>query len=249
MDVSVGSVIFVFVAALATAAATGLGALPFAFVDLKGKRWLGLANGIAAGVMFGASASLLVEGAADSITRTAIGAALGVSFVYVVRFAIKRGVEPDVSQLSGANANKALLIVAVMTAHSTAEGFGVGSAFGGGGIFGVVIAVAIAIHNIPEGLAISLVLVPKGASVRSAAGWSIFSSLPQPLLAVPSFLFVEQFRALLPAGLGFAAGAMIWMAARELLPEAVEDAPMRQVAGAVAAAFIAMFTFQFLLIG
>lgn len=248
MEVSLSSTVFVFVAALLTALATGLGALPFAFCEPNGKRWLGRANGIAAGVMLGASVSLLVEAGA-SITRTAIGAALGLASVYAVRVLLRRVGEPDVSQLSGVDARKALLVIAVMTAHSTAEGFGVGAAFGDTGIFGLVIAIAIAIHNIPEGLAISLVLVPKGASVRSAAGWSIFSSLPQPLLAVPSYLFVEEFEALLPAALGFAAGAMLWMVARELLPEAIEQAPKREIAFVVAIAFAAMFTFQFLLVG
>ena len=75
MSVSLGSVIFVFAAASVTALATGLGALPFAFVDVKGKHWLGIANGIAAGVMLGASISLLVEGAGDDLLRTALGAA------------------------------------------------------------------------------------------------------------------------------------------------------------------------------
>jgi zinc transporter ZupT len=249
MDVSLGSMVFVFVAALLTALATGLGALPFAFFELKGTRWLGRANAIAAGVMLGASISLLVEGGGGSVTRTATGAVLGVAFVYVVGVLLKRVGELDVSHLSGAAARQALLIIAVMTVHSAAEGLGIGASFGDTGIFGLVIAIAIAIHNIPEGLAISLVLVPKGASVRSAAGWSIFSSLPQPLLAVPSYLFVEQFQALLPAALGFAAGAMLWMLARELLPEAIEQAPRREVAVIVAIAFAAMFIFQFLLIG
>lgn len=58
-------------------------------------------------------------------------------------------------------------------------------------------------------------------SVRGAAGWSVFSSLPQPLMAVPAFLFVETFQTLLPFGLGFAAGAMLWMVAAELVPDAV----------------------------
>ena len=60
-----------------------------------------------------------------------------------------------------------------MTLHSFTEGVGVGAAFGSGKELGLAIAIAIAVHNIPEGLAISLVLVPRGASVKSAAGWSI----------------------------------------------------------------------------
>src|SRR5262245_14077200 len=199
--------------------------------------------------MLGASIGLLVQAGGDSSAETAIGAALGVAFVHSVRMLLERVGEPDVSQLSGADAAKALLIIAVMTAHSTAEGVGVGAAFGDTGSFGLVIAIAIAIHNIPEGLAISLVLVPRGATVGNAAGWSIFSSLPQPLVAVPAYLFVEQFQALLPAALGFAAGAMLWMLARELLPEAIEQAPKAEVAAVVALAFAAMFTFQFLLVG
>ncbi len=118
--------------------------------------------------------------------------------------------------LRGAEATKALLIVGVMTAHSAAEGIGVGASFGDGHAFGLLIAAAIAVQNVPEGLAISLVLVPLGTRVRTAAAWSIFSSLPQALLAVPAFLFVEQSQAVLPVGLGFAAGAMIWMVGREL---------------------------------
>ena len=111
----------------------------------------------------------------------------------------------------------------------------------------MVIAIAIAIHNVPEGLAISLVLVPRGTSVHAAAGWSIFSSLPQPLLAVPAFLFVDAFSSILPIGLGFAAGAMVWMVIGELLPEALAMAPRRVVAIVGGAAFAFMFGLQRLL--
>jgi zinc transporter, ZIP family len=237
--------LIVFAAAGATALATGLGALPFAFSRFHGDRLLGVSNALAAGVMLGASASLIIEGAGRSLARVALGAAIGAAFVYGMQRLLSRIGTPDLGQLSGSDARKALLIIAVMTAHSAAEGVGVGASFGGGDALGLAITVAIAIHNIPEGVTISLVMVPRGSRVRSAALWSIFTSLPQPLLAVPAFLFVEQFRAILPVGLGFAAGAMVWMVWRELLPETIRQVPQRRVAFAwIAVSFAAMFAFQ-----
>jgi zinc transporter, ZIP family len=150
--------------------------------------------------------------------------------------------------MEGADALRALLIVGVMTVHSFTEGVGVGVAFGGGEALGIAIAIAIAVHNIPEGLAISLVLVPRGASVKSAAGWSVFSSLPQPLMAVPAYLLVATFEPFLAVGLGFAAGAMLWLVARELLPEALRETRLATVATAVVASGAAMMALQLALV-
>jgi ZIP family zinc transporter len=242
--VSGGDVVVVFLAALGTALATGLGALPLLAVRSAGRVMLGATSAAAAGVMLAASFSLAWEGSRQSVGRTAAGIVLGGAFIVVAGRLLRHDRDLSIGALRGGDARKALLIVAVMTVHSAAEGIGVGAAFGKGETLGILIAVAIAVHNIPEGLAISLVLVPRGVSVPKAAGWSVFSSLPQPLLAVPAFLFVEEFDRLLAVGLGFAAGAMIWMVIRELLPEALEAAPLRIVAGACTAAFGAMLLFQ-----
>jgi zinc transporter ZupT len=94
-----------------------------------------------------------------------------------------------------------------------------------------------------------LILVPRGESVRRAAGWSIFSSLPQPLLAVPAFMFVEAFTPFLPVGLGFAGGAMVWMVFSELIPEALEDASSQAVATTVTLSLMVMIGFQWFLRG
>jgi hypothetical protein len=59
-------------------------------------------------------------------------------------------------------------------------------------------------------------------SVLRAAGWSVLSSLVQPLVAVPAFLFVAFFDGLVPAGLGFAGGAMLWMVVAEIVPAALD---------------------------
>jgi len=241
---SAGAATLVFVAALATALATGIGALPFAFRRRGAGGWLGPANAVASGVMLGASAGLVYEGVQRSGARTLLGVLIGGIFVFAASRVLGDSDDRTLGALRGADARKALLIVGVMTVHSAAEGIGVGAAFGDTHVFGLLIALAIALQNIPEGLAISLVLVPRGARVSSAAGWSVFSSLPQPLLAVPAFVFVEQFNALLPAALGFAAGAMVWMVGRQLLPEALAHGPRRTVVVDALLSFGLMFALQ-----
>ncbi len=243
----------VLVAATITAVATGFGALPFLFVQAFDKRWLGVGNALAAGLMLGASLGLIVEGlyledVTYPVLRLIVGAALGVAMVYLAHWALAEHEEEfSIGQVQGADAIKMLMIVGIMTAHSFAEGIGVGVSYGDGHEFGAFISIAIAIHNIPEGLAISLVLIPRGTSVLKASLWSMFSSLPQPLVAVPAFLFVLLFRPLLPIGLGLAAGAMIWMVFRELLPEALESVSAQVAYPAMTVAVVAMMVFQALI--
>lgn len=79
----------------------------------------------------------------------------------------------------------------------------------------------------------------QGAKVREAALWSFLTALPQALVALPSYLFVNYFQACLPIAVGFAAGCMIWMVFSELLPDAIEEAPPSDVAtGATMAALV-----------
>lgn len=233
-------------AAAVTAVATGLGAVPFFFVKNLERRWLSLSNGIAAGLMLGASHGLITEGVVYSMNRVIIGILLGVVAIVAAHELLEEREELEVGALQGADALKAFMIVGVMTAHSFSEGIGVGVSFGGGSELGGLITTAIAVHNIPEGLAISLVLVPRGTPAWRAGWWSIFSSLPQPLMAVPAFLFVTIFEPFLPVGLGFAAGAMIWMVFSELIPDSLEHASSEAVAVTVTLAITAMLLFQHL---
>ncbi len=240
-------VLWVTLAALVTALATGLGALPFVFVGSMSRRWLGISNAIASGFMLSASGALLIEGGIRGVWRTAAGAAIGAVFIYATH-RILGGHELEFGELRGADAMKAVLIIAVMTLHSFSEGVGVGVSYGGGAELGIFITIAIAIHNIPEGLAISLVLVPRGASVRSAAWWSIFSSLPQPIVAAPAYLFVEEFGRFLPVGLGFAGGAMTWLVLAELLPDARRELSTPRLVVWLGGSLLAMSLFQFALL-
>ena len=233
----------VFLYGLITALATGLGALPFAFLRQVSAPTVAWTQAIASGLMLGASFGLILEGTVHGTAETLAGGVLGILFILAGE-RILSGREIELGQLSGKGARQMLLVLAVMTLHSFAEGVAVGVAFGGGEKLALLITAAIAVHNVPEGLAISAVMRPKGRSVAACAGWSVFSSLPQPLMAVPAFLFVDAFRPVLPYGLGFAAGAMVLMVFLELLPEAYEEASKTSVALWVSVTLAAMILFQ-----
>lgn len=242
------SVWTVFAAAMLTAIATGLGALPFVFVRKMSAYWISIANAMAAGLMLAATHSLVAEGIALNPQRLILGIFLGLAGILAARHYLGEGTHIEIASLKGLDARKAFLIIAVMTAHSFAEGVGVGVSFGGSHELSTFITTAIAIHNIPEGLAIALVLVPRGTPVWQAALWGIFTSLPQPIAAVPAFLAVSAFAPLLPIGFGIAAGAMMWMAFAELIPDANKHAPANSTAIAITLAFTAMIAFQYLVL-
>ncbi|QCE12144.1 putative zinc transporter At3g08650 [Vigna unguiculata] len=219
---------------LAMAAATGLGAVPFFFVELD-PQWAGLCNGMAAGVMLAASFDLIQEGQEYGAGNWVVtGILAGGIFIWLCKKFLEQYGEVSMLDLKGADAAKVVLVIGIMTLHSFGEGSGVGVSFAGSKGFtqGLLVTLAIAVHNIPEGLAVSMVLASRGVSPQNAMLWSIITSLPQPIVAVPSFICADAFSKFLPFCTGFAAGCMIWMVIAEVLPDAFKEASASQVASA-----------------
>jgi len=223
-----------------TAVSTGLGAIPFIFITNPGKYYMGLSNAIAGGMMIAASYSLIQEGATFDETEdllglprihglalggVSLGFLFGICFILITKKIMNFFGDPDLESIDIDSAKKMFLIIFVMTLHSLSEGIGIGVSFGGssGMKLGQFISFSLAVHNVPEGLAVALVLTSRKVSTLRAAIWAIFTSLPQPIMAVLAYLFIERFIPLLPAGLGFASGAMFYVAVFELLTEAIED--------------------------
>lgn len=101
--------------------------------------------------------------------RTWIGFAVGVLFILVIKKVLDKYEDADISQISGVSqqsAQKMFLIVIVMTLHSLSEGIGIGVSFGGksGLKLGQFISMSLAVHNIPEGLAVGLVMTARKVS-------------------------------------------------------------------------------------
>ncbi|EMA00330.1 ZIP family metal transporter [Haloferax denitrificans] len=227
---------FVFLAGLVTAIATGLGAIPFFFVSDVSDRWNVALWGIASGIMVSASLfGLVFEGLANGTPlQLGVGMLAGVALVVVAHRVIE-GADVNPKQYEEADFRKLLLILGILTVHSFPEGVAVGVSFadlgldGGVQLFGFVVpllavfmTIAISIHNVPEGLAISIPLRSMNVSNWKLVWWAIFSSLPQPIGAVIAFYFVRIAREFLPFGFGFAAGAMVFLVLTEFIPEALE---------------------------
>ena len=153
------------------------------------------------------------------------GAALGVGAILATKPLLDAwgGSESIFRGMEAADARRALLLCLVMFAHSATEGVSIGVSYTGRHALGRFVALSLAIHNIPEGLVTCLALVPRGVPPHEAALWAVLTSLSQPLLAPLAFSWLLVFRDLLAPGLGFAAGAMAYVAAAELLPEAREQ--------------------------
>ena len=245
----------VFWYAMITAIATGLGAIPFMFIKKITPTVMGVSNAIAAGLMTGASIGLILEAQEYDYMKMIIGMAIGVVFIILTEMLIDyfenhKRAEPAFlinNESYFKNMKGAILLIIVMTAHSAAEGIGLGTSFGGTYKFGLMMTIAIAIHNIPEGLAISASLVGKGVSWWKAALWSIFTSLPQPVFAVPAFLFVYTMKEYLPMGLGFAAGAMLWVVFSDIVPESQENISKARSATIIMIGILGMLYFQHVL--
>ncbi len=229
--------VLVFVAGLLTALATGLGAIPFFVVEDISSRWNVVLWGLASGIMTGASLFGLVrEGLVEgTVVEVGAGAVAGALLVVAAHEVITDH-EFDPKQYEQADYRKLVLILGVLTVHSFPEGVAVGVAFADLGLDGglallgfsipllaVGMTVAISVHNVPEGVAISIPLRAMGVPNWRLVWWSVFSSLPQPVGAVVAFGFVRWARALLPAGFGFAAGAMVYLVASEFVPEALDE--------------------------
>lgn len=224
-------VLIIFAYSLITALACWLGSVPFFFIKNISKKWVGIAQSIAAWLMIAASFGMINEWVNHSLWWVLGWIVIGMLLIMgAKKFVHAREDSMEFGEIKGKSAGQMLLILSVMTIHSWTEWIAMWFAFGPSWKLWLLVALVMAIQNIPEWLAIGSVMVPKWVSPRKAVWWSIFSSLPQPLLAVPAFLFVSMFQPLVSWGLGFAAWAMLWMSFSELLPEAINDTPSEYIA-------------------
>jgi ZIP family zinc transporter len=115
-----------------------------------------------------------------------------------------------------------LLLAIGITIHNLPEGIAIGAGYMHTPKFGVFIAIAIMLHNIPEGIATALPLCSSGVCGWDAFRAALFSGLAEPVGAIGALLFLNTFQSLVPISLAFAGGVMMFITLDELIPTARE---------------------------
>ena len=238
-----------FIATLFTWGVTALGAAAVFLFKRMNKTALDAMLGFAAGVMTAASYFSLLAPAASqaeelgmNVPFTLLAGFLGGGALLMLGGALWR-------RVSGrGGGRRSAMLVASITLHNIPEGLSVGVAFGSlaYGIPGATLASAamlalgIGLQNFPEGLAVSVPLRRDGASRARAFFAGQLSGAVEPLAGVVGAALVLSVRQLLPYMLSFAAGAMIYVAVAELVPESQRDGRGELMAFATLAGFALM---------
>lgn len=184
--------------------------------------------GFAAGVMIAASVWSLIIPAVEmaenqeliSWIPATVGFILGVIFLLITNN-IAEKIETN------KNGKKLNMLLFSVTLHNIPEGMAVGVCFAGflTGNTGIdlleamLLAIGIAIQNIPEGAIISMPLKMGGESKKRAFIYGVLSGIVEPISALITVLLINTIVPLLPYLLSFAAGAMIYVVIEELVPE------------------------------
>ena len=217
---------------------TLLGALMVCFFKEVNKKALNTILGFSAGVMIAASFwSLLLPSIELSEELgyiawglPALGFILGGLFVLLSDKFLDKTLS-DKNSIKKDSLKRSILLVSAITLHNIPEGMSIGVAFGGisSGVSGmtligaIMLAIGIGIQNFPEGAAVSLPLRKEGFSRKKSFFIGQASALVEPISAVIGVILVLAVRSILPILLSFAAGAMITVAARELLTESISE--------------------------
>lgn len=242
-----------FIASLLAGLATFLGALPVFLPIHLTQRRQAIALGFGGGVMLAATAfSLIVPGtdAATSQGASQIDAALimsggvllGTAFLWLSNKYLPH--EHFYKGSEGVNSQKLRriwLFILAITIHNFPEGLAVGVHFGAGNpAQGIPLAIGIGLQNIPEGLVVAVSLVAEGYSALYAVGVSLLTGLVEPIGGLLGASVVAIAKPLLPWGMAFAAGAMLFVISDEIIPESHRQGREQEATIGVMIGFVIM---------
>ena len=248
----IGPVLAALIGGSVAAAATALGALPALFARRIEQRTQDALLGFGAGVMLAASAFSLVlpaitaareQGAGRWGAGLTVGVAilLGAGLIHLLDRVIPH--EHFIKGPEGRSSHRlkrTWLFVFAICLHNLPEGLAIGVGFATDLAQGTALATGIAIQDIPEGLVVAVALIAAGYGRTRAVLVGMASGLIEPVGAVAGASVVVAVPLLLPCGLGFAAGAMLFVVSHEIIPESHRQGHENFATGGLMLGFVLM---------
>ena len=237
--------------------ATGVGALPMIFLKSVSDKILNTMLGGAAGVMLAATSFSLIVPGIEYGNQVWPGygvyiVVFGMLFGAVCLDRIDKWLPHEHFVLGHEGPSSSLkriwLFIIAITIHNFPEGLAVGVGFGSGDIgAGTSLAIGIGIQNMPEGLAVAMPLIGLGYNRWRAIGIATLTGLVEPIGGVLGVAAVTVFNSVLPFGLAFAAGAMLFVISDEIIPETHSKGKSRLATFGVMIGFVVMMALDNLL--
>ena len=236
---------------------TSIGGLGILFLrrDDNPKRaslFIDLGLGFSSGIMIVASFTSLLIPAIDSygVLYPVIGLVIGAFTVHIINSIIPhehmvKGYEGPSIYVKKLKA--AWLVAFAIIIHNLPEGLSIGVATGYSALTGITLGIAIAVQDIPEGLAVSLPIFLTTNSKLKGIFYAFLSGLSEVLIAVPAAFLASYFNVILPFAMGFGAGAMVYVVSHEAIPETHRSGEEKKATISFFVGFIVMIILDSLL--
>lgn len=235
------------------ALATALGTLPVLLSQKFSQRTYDGFLGFGAGVMLAATAFSLVmpaiaaskgagAGPFEASLTVGGGILLGMGLVLLLdRVARHEALLDGADPARSDSVKRAWLFVAAVAIHNLPEGLAIGVAYAGVDLAKAhSLATGISIQDVPEGLVVALALRTVGYGRLFSCALGVASGLIEPVAAVSGAVLIEFARGLLPWGLALAAGAMLFVIVHDVVPESHRNGNSTSASCAVVFGFILM---------
>ena len=247
----------VLLTALGVGGATVLGSvLGFVFKKLSHK-FSDFVLSFAAGVMLCAAITGLIMpsleyGGSFSIVVAVVAVLCGAFFLNLLDKLVPHlhrlaGAEQEQHPDSNAKLNKVLLFVMAIAIHNLPEGIAAGVGFGSGNTsHALTVAAGIALQNIPEGMVIIGPMLAAGISPKRTFLCAFATGIVEVIGTLLGYFAASLSSAILPFALAFAGGTMLYVISDEMIPE-THHGEARGVTYALLIGFCLMLTMDFFL--
>jgi len=205
---------------------SGAGGAAAYFVPRLSERLMGTILGLSAGVML---AVVFMELIPEGISITGFPFLLIGLILGVLVFLLLDNYLPHDHFFSSEKKNlsflkKGVLLAIGIALHNLPEGLAIGVGFAASSSLGITLAILIALHNFPEGMAVAFPLIYSGLKRQTALTITLLTGIPMGIGAFFGAIFGAISPLTLGISLGFAAGAMLYIICDELLPDAYQTA-------------------------